>query len=68
MEISYTDSNGVHQTLAPQFVKRVDLAAAGGTGPNTGLGLAMVPVAPASAVSPYGAWNIKVVSDPGQSQ
>lgn len=44
MEISYTDSNGVHQTLAPQFVKRVDAAAAGGTGPNTGLGLAMVPV------------------------
>jgi len=37
MEIFYTDLNGVHQTFAPQFVKRVNTVAAGGTGPNTGL-------------------------------
>lgn len=67
MEISYTDSNGVHQTFAPQFVKRVNTAT-GGTGPNTGLGLAMVPVGSGISNVSIRAWNIKVVSDPGQSQ
>jgi hypothetical protein len=67
MEISYTDANGVHQVLAPQFVKRVN-AAAGAAGPNAGLGLAMVPVGSGVSNVSIRAWNIKVVGDAGQSQ
>jgi hypothetical protein len=67
MEISYTDSRGFHQTFAPQFVKRVNVAAAGGTSPTTGLGVATVPVGVVSNIS-IRAWNIKVLGDAGQSQ
>lgn len=68
MEISYTDANGVHQSFAPQFVKRVNTTAAGGTEQNIGIGLATVPVGSGVSNVSIRAWNIKVLGDSGQSQ
>ena len=67
MEISYMDSRGFHQAFAPQFVRRINTAGTGETGPNTGLGLATVPVGFVTNIS-IRAWNIKILGGPGQSE
>jgi hypothetical protein len=68
MEISFTDSRGVHQTFPPQFVKRVNTLGGAATGANIGVGLATVPVGPGVSDVSIKAWNIRVSSDSGQSQ
>ena len=66
MEISYTDSRGIHQIFGPQFVKRVNTA--GAADANLGLGVATVPVGFGISDISIKAWNIKVLGDSGQSQ
>jgi hypothetical protein len=65
---AYTDSNGVRQTFAPQFVKRVKHHRGGRNRLEYRAGVATVPVGSGISDVSIRAWNIKFVGDVGQWQ